>query len=122
MSQNEELDLHAIEQRLLRATPGPWRFYRKSDLPLRVDDGQGYDKKGSHLISLDWPNNDAIIFKDADGEFIANAPTDIAALIEEVRRLRDIIDEKQEEIAKLDGSYYDQIERFERAASEIEEE
>lgn len=87
------LDLDAIEARLAAATPGPWRAYTKErhDSLFGLPDDTAYS-----WVTVS--HDDEIIgelFDDATGHrgsldaaFIAAAPTDIAALIAEVRRLR----------------------------------
>ncbi|MCX5336929.1 hypothetical protein [Streptomyces sp. NBC_00140] len=71
--------LAAIEQRANAATPGPW---------------QGQTELGSHIVctapkdgtySVLW---NAELATEADAEFVARAPEDVAALLNMVRRLR----------------------------------
>lgn len=67
----EPLDLDAIRARLEAATPGPWEPESEQD----GDHETGYA--------------DAIFIANAaDATLISNAPTDIAALVAEVERLR----------------------------------
>lgn len=81
------LDLNAIEARLGKITPGPWVisengfniFTKNNTLHIFVDPGYR-DEEGWHGHLVD---------AEANTIFIANAPTDIAALVAEVKRLRE---------------------------------
>ncbi|PWJ22795.1 hypothetical protein ATK17_3964 [Branchiibius hedensis] len=100
---SDELDLDAVKARLAAATPGPWEWIGDS-----FDDAEPFvcthmtrwDEHGPDLVvaadhgktvlraeGADWS---AMSGKHADGDLIANAPTDIAALVAEVERLRAI--------------------------------
>lgn len=82
------LNLDPIRERFEKATQGPW--YWHSPTNLRVDDG---DVNGDVFITLsEWEP------RQNDANFIANAPTDIVALIAEVERLQRI--EKAANIVK----------------------
>ncbi len=91
-----ELDLEAIEARLVAATPGPWRYDGYSEIDQLTDAGKGYPLDcypDSRIIveERECPNcrmNVCAKMLDADAEFIAAAPEDIRALLDEVRRLR----------------------------------
>lgn len=78
-----EPDLAAIEARLQAATPGPWdcTFYSPNDSVwcgnLEIAEVRVYTG-----------TNEAAYKNVENGEFIAHAPEDIAALLAEVRRLR----------------------------------
>ena len=79
-----EEELKAIEARLQAATPGPWSDFCESGdwwIETMADDGSP-----GGLVVCDANDMDA-----ADMALIAAAPTDIAALIAEVRRLRTLI-------------------------------
>lgn len=67
------MNLTDIRARLKAATPGPWRVGEKSRNVIQ----------GIKILFLPtcWTR------KKADVEFLANAPTDIAALLAEVERL-----------------------------------
>ena len=83
------LDLEPIKARYEAATPGPlWRW----DTYPSADDGRPCPSLiGAHgygILSCDGEMNGP---KMADADLIANAPTDIAALIAEVERLREIL-------------------------------
>lgn len=72
--------LAAIEARLRAATPGPWTN----------DMREVWTANGTHCIC------DAYVDEIESGEcsdatFIANAPADIAALVDEVKRLREAL-------------------------------
>lgn len=99
---NEQLA--EIERRLNNATPGPW-----------VDTDSKPEAEGVVLIlagsdPLSTDAREVCVFCDmevCDGQdlhnsvFIAHAPTDIAALIAEVRRLRDGSAKLRESLQKL---------------------
>lgn len=79
------LDLEAIEARLRAATPGPWAAVWLSEA-LKV----------AHRHAMPWFADDAPESyrpsKEADAALISHAPTDIASLLAEVRRLRALLD------------------------------
>lgn len=81
------LDLDPIKERLAAATPGPWRVWRDPD-PTRarataVETAWCYgDIEGDTELITDY------LPTDADATFIANTPSDLAALVAEVERLR----------------------------------
>ncbi len=87
----DALDTDAIRARLAAATPGPWK-----STPIRSAN-RGYsimapnptsDNPGDIVIVAESiPSPDMITVAD----FIAAAPTDIAALLAEVGRLRDVM-------------------------------
>lgn len=99
-------DIEAIEARWQHVTPGPWepRFVR----PNKVEGGRLYvdmDSPYNHCgIWRKWRAADGLVHHrlvasvdpvgdqygqmEADGNALAHAPTDIAALITEVKRLR----------------------------------
>lgn len=75
------IDLEAIEARLKAATPGPWmsEFWDGLLFVSAI-----HDAGGSYVCELGLGSDSAA----KDAAFIAAAPTDVAALIAEVRRLR----------------------------------
>lgn len=77
MLPNERLE--EIQQRLDRATPGPWDYIGQGYI---VHLGTQYDGCGVPTV---WTR---IPCTDADADLIAHAPTDLAALVAEVRALR----------------------------------
>ena len=81
-------DLDAIEARLFLATPGPWRV--KEQDPKQIHRGTVQveeNGRGVEVIAECYCGAyDGHGLRNA--ELIANAPTDLAALIEEVRHLR----------------------------------
>jgi hypothetical protein len=122
----EALDLAAIEERLKRATPGPWKWaqdyeYRHGEKhwclynPQNLDAGvgDGIRRTINHrLITLNNQPNYVVdedidltdeekarglkwayrsLDSHPDFQLIANAPTDIAALVAEVKRLRSLV-------------------------------
>ena len=79
------VDLDAIKARLNTATPGPWKVAIRQP-SYHYWSSHGIDAKDDPVIEpSDYLSLD-------DAEFIANTPSDIAALIEEVERLRGHID------------------------------
>lgn len=107
------LDLHPIKERLSAASQGPWRAMRDGNQYVGVEldgrkgknvihpAGRGTLVGASHVEGLVRPWNpwwvgdstspetqETVRLKDADADFVAAAPRDIAALIEEVERLR----------------------------------
>jgi hypothetical protein len=84
--QEPDLDLADIEARLKAATPGPWG-YKAGFLKHYVFSLDAQEDFGISLQELHW-NDGHEVPAAANAQFIANAPTDIAALIAEVRRLR----------------------------------
>lgn len=99
------LDLDAITARANAATPGPWGAYTfGGDTLIEIaadleDTGTGYrarrtvcrledeplDNDPAHQ---DWTAEEDWAQVQADAEFIAHAPTDMAALLAEIRRLK----------------------------------
>jgi len=87
-----ELDLDAIEARAQAATEGPW-LINDREQTVRVIHPEGgmwlgeimFDRSGEDY--LDWTN----MFR-RDAEFIANARTDIPALLAIVRQQQDKLD------------------------------
>ena len=98
--------LAEIEERLRAATPGPWQAMRQGNQYIETDYLPTAKVVGASVVTgLKRPwNPHAYIsfgmrattheearFTDADADFIAHAPTDIAALIAEVKRLREAL-------------------------------
>lgn len=87
------IDLDAIKARLAAATPGPFDVVVYPDTNEHyshiVVDLDGYDDQGFRRC-------ESVEFTATDAELIANAPTDIAALIAEVERLQHQLDRYQE--------------------------
>ena len=91
------MDLQAIEARLAAATPGPWKTQDFVDAPPE-DAGSAVVKQGngglvayalrSGAVEHEWYDKPQC---DADAEFIAHAPEDIRALIDEVKAVRDAV-------------------------------
>jgi PAS domain S-box-containing protein len=77
-------DLAAIEERLARSSPGPWRL---DALLMRATALRLYDLVGSdsHLIACD-------IHHRGDAALLVQAPDDLQRLLTEVRRLRALLD------------------------------
>lgn len=74
------IDLTAIKARLAAATPGPWR---KGDGRSGRSPATIYASSSVVVYLVDNPR---------DRILIANAPTDLAALVAEVERLRAVLD------------------------------
>ncbi|QEE50330.1 hypothetical protein FUA48_12300 [Flavobacterium alkalisoli] len=82
----EKLDLNKIEEITNKATKGPWKSFREgrdhtsgsSFIMTGVDGERGYD------IELD-------MMREEDQDFIAMARNVIPELIDEVKRLQDIL-------------------------------
>lgn len=79
-------ELSAIEQRANAATPGPWEF----DGDCTIDGGGAVchmaEHKSHHTFARtgEW-------YSSADAAFIANARTDIPALIAYIRELEQLV-------------------------------
>ena len=84
MSENTDPRLGEIEARLAAATPGPWRV---RECPPCTERGRLevdiWDEPGNLMVT-GWCDDDE--FHAPDAAFIANAPTDIAYLLTELRR------------------------------------
>lgn len=81
------LDLDAVKARIAKATPGPWEW---SIRPKRHMLEHRFSARGFFTVletqgdvEADYP-----CAKDADRDLIEHAPTDLAALVAEVERLR----------------------------------
>lgn len=121
------LDLEPIKARIARATPGPWRV-KEAD-PRRIHRGTvqveehgrvietvaecycgGYEGHGLH-----------------NAELVANAPTDLDALVAEVERLRAEVSRERSAVLdylayRIEMSHYsDAIREFVNARDEISE-
>lgn len=79
------LDLDPIKARLNAATPGPWK-QRDGWKQTIMTTNKTFRYPPDY--PSDYPSEHLIPYQDSDGDFIAHAPTDIAALIEEVERVR----------------------------------
>lgn len=88
--------LDDIEQRLIRASPRPWSYSTVDS----IGGGALYDATRS-IASLHYEQpheNDGRIVRllpeheaDANGDLIAHAPGDLAALVEFARQVKDVI-------------------------------
>lgn len=77
-----DAELAAIEARLKAATPGPWTrdgVAARGEWVVVLANGE----RVATMYEMAEPNSDA-----RNGDLIAHAPTDLAALVEEVRRLK----------------------------------
>jgi hypothetical protein len=81
------LDLEAIKARIAKTTPGPWEWSIRPKRHMLVSplSARGFltvlETQGD--VEADYP-----CAKDADRDLIQHAPTDLAALVAEVERLR----------------------------------
>ncbi len=101
------LDIYAIEQRLKNSTPGPWAYENVGEKSNEWVLGLAWSEEGECLVLGSLPPGDAGLSEiiaqrreplcegagNADAEFIAHAPTDIAALIQRVRHLEECLDD-----------------------------
>jgi flavin-dependent dehydrogenase len=81
------IDLEAIKARLSAATPGPWRRDGNHRAKVRGGDGDTLTRVVPESSDEPWSPTD-----EANADLIAHAPGDIAALIAEVERLREVND------------------------------
>ncbi len=88
----DSLDLDAIEARLKAATPGPWGWSAEDASMTSLT---GPDELEQHVLSVtacaECTTREARCLgpREPDADLIAHAPTDLAALVAEVRRLQD---------------------------------
>ena len=75
------VDLTPIRARMAKATPGPWRMQTAACDHEDEDENHTAIKGGGALVTECIP-------EESDAILIANAPTDIAALCDEVEYLR----------------------------------
>lgn len=89
------LDLRAIEARLWKIGETPWEFTRNNGIRLRMANGEPFEAR-----IINAPEGDVVYVPEfpwspdegnAISEFIRATPEDVAALIAEVRRLRDAL-------------------------------
>jgi hypothetical protein len=127
-------DLEAIKARLAAATPGPWIY----DEWYGTEDG-GWAAIGPHHEAgegeCDEPDGEPHERAKRDGALIAHAPTDLAALVAEVERLREdyeaacrdaavrqsIADTRREAIERLEAVAECNAERLTAARAERDE-
>lgn len=114
------LDLAAIKARLTAATPGPWTFEDGDDddfcsavaicAPIPASERQQTNFAGDFnaraVVALTlWQNPRIAVIHDARWDenawLIAHAPTDIAALVEEVERLRAVLDSSSSALTEI---------------------
>ena len=108
------LDLETIKARISKATPGPWEWSIRPKRHMLV---HRFSERG-FLTVLETQGDveaDYPCAKDADRDFIQHAPTDLAALVAEVERLRDeLAAERADAVAYLRN----EAERIRRGESE----
>lgn len=86
----EPIDLNAIRARADAATPGPWRHVGKNWIgtPVEIDVTEADWGSEGHTSFFVHTNEGGGAWRIEDVEFIANARTDVPALVAEVERLR----------------------------------
>lgn len=93
--------LDEIEARRAAATKGPWlTTHAGTDENIPVVYVNRTSPKGVAYSSVLWQADWAT---DADGEFTAHAPQDVAALLAEVHRLRAELERRTEDLASADN-------------------
>lgn len=80
------LDLDALKARLAAATQGPWRRDGNHRAKVRGADGDTLARVVPESSDEPWSATD-----EANADLIAHAPGDLAALVAEVERLRDLV-------------------------------
>ena len=99
----DEVNLDPIKARLAAATPGPWGIQgAQSDYEI-VGPGPsvGGWTQGPFVLEFStWPSPRALKWKDA--ELIAHAPSDLAALVAEVERLRARAENAEDKATRFD--------------------
>ena len=99
MTDEEQTRLAEIEARLTATTPAPWEWRLDTELvnpnlylefESSKDDGPAYWQKmhEATVLAALWCNDSTadLEMSDANRQFVANAPTDIAWLIEQLRK------------------------------------
>jgi hypothetical protein len=94
------LDLQAIRKRAEAATEGPWQAHKYS-VSSEHTKSENYAGEIDDICSLNDGEYIENYNAEADAEFIAHARQDVPALIAEVERLREAL----EEIVSVDGKY-----------------
>lgn len=82
-----EQELKEIEARCGQAQAGPWKAYIE---------GRDHESGSNVIITGEDVGLEILEATDADLDFIANAKQDIPRLIEEVRRLKKILDSSKQ--------------------------
>jgi len=91
--------LHAIEDRLNAATPGPWVSVWSEESGGLTDDPEYpliHTEDGEPVIQLTYYDGHLIACLEDDASLIAHAPEDLRVLVEEVRRLQEILKVREE--------------------------
>ena len=101
------LDLEPIKERLDEATPGPWKFHVLPQ-PVGITVATIHSEHGPRETcwTVELPPEIGGMGTEKDAEFIAHAPDDLAALLDEVERLRGQIDAVREHHVPVDANYY----------------
>ncbi len=85
MLSNEELDV--MDKRVRAATPGPW---------VAVDRNKIIDAEPDEYIVLMSNDSSSVMLYKQDASFIAHARTDLPAALDEIRRLRKMVEAARE--------------------------
>lgn len=92
------LNIEEIEQRLAKATPGPWQTVSYEDGLVGINALSDGDKDGiftKRVLVINRKRDGSPAYRQQagpDAAFIAHAPTDIAALLSELKSLREAAD------------------------------
>lgn len=78
--------LTTVRERLAKASPGPWRS--PWDAPDSEEEPTFVDADGEAVVSVAWHDGHHLAVSKDNASLIANAPTDIQALLAEVERLQ----------------------------------
>lgn len=93
-----EEELATIEARADAATPGPWAYTPWGE-DQRCGDVYSYSRRVLTFGTADGTVDE----DDANGKFVAHARADVPALLAEVRLLRRVVQDQQEESALYDA-------------------
>lgn len=108
------INLEAVTARVTKATPGPWEW---SVLPKRHMLVHRFSERG-FLTVLETQGDveaDYPCANEADRDLIQHAPADLAALIEEVERLRAELTAERAFVVRY---LHDEVERIRRGESD----
>lgn len=98
----EPVTLDEIEARWAAATPGPWSVVSRADGTHAVVADDATSELGECLPVAHCPDFGASL---DDSDAIAHAPTDVAALVAELRAAREVV----EAASPLTATPYEQI-------------
>lgn len=100
-----EEELRKIEDRLNKATPGPW----VSSVSETAGGSFIYSEspERAYFYHGEWVAHVAV---DNDKNFIVHAIEDMGKIIKEIKRLKGILTEQEEEYNRVVDSYYKKLE------------